>query len=85
LSGHGWRSLWAARLCVPGRGKALVVGLYMTSLVPCSESIVLLVPEWGAVVHAKLFVEEDVPGGIDFYPSRGRVPSEFTVVGVRVP
>ena len=74
-----------ARLCISGRGEALVVGLYMASLLLCSESIVLLVPEWGAIVHAELFVEEDVPGGIDFYPSRGRVPSEFTVVGVRVP
>ena len=85
LSGRGRWSLWAARICVPGRGEALVVGLYMASLLLCSESIVLLVPEWGAVVHAELFVEEDVPGGIDFYPFYGRVPSKFAVVGVRVP
>ena len=44
-----------------------------------------VVPEGGAIVCAKLFIEEDVAEGIDFNLASGRVPFEFTVVSVVVP
>ena len=49
------------------------------------ETIVSLVPEWGIIVRDEFFIELDVPQGIYFYASSGRVPSEFTVVGEFVP
>ena len=44
-----------------------------------------VVPEGGAIVCAKLFIEEDVAEGVDFNHTGGRAPFEFAVVPVGVP
>ena len=56
--------------------------MHLSGLFPCVESVVDLVPEWGAIVCAEFLIEEDVPGGVDFHLASGWIPAEFTVVGV---
>jgi hypothetical protein len=59
----------------PGRLGAIEMSLYPIGLCSCGESIMGLVPEGGAVVSAKFFIQEDVAQGLDLDPAGGRVPS----------
>ena len=67
-----WCSLWETVACYargtrgaavfgnPGESGAAVMDLNLVGLFPSGESVVGLGPEKGAIVCAKLFIEEDV-------------------------